>query len=200
MASSSLLQYEASREALSVSCEHVADGTVPLYGIGFSHNPQHPHRIATTSVLTGPSNKLLVVDAHPDGGGGSPFAPRHVPEFESLAQASLAFPATKVGFEPQASAVAAGQEEDGGRGELLATTGDMLRLWELAPTWNDNGGGGYVGRGQNGWNDGRNSYALQTRSVLTNVSEELATGHGLTSGRASRTSWHCRPSLLLAGM
>jgi hypothetical protein len=60
-------------------------------------------------------------------------------DFQLISQATLPFPATKVGWEPKSSV---GIE----RGELLATSGDVLRIWELSE-----------------------GYGLTTRSVLTNV-------------------------------
>ena len=86
------------------------------------------------------------------------------------------FPATKVGWEPAESVIHAGREEEGGRGELLATTGDVLRIWEVGLDWSEERGRGYIGRnGYNGQSQAQGGghsqgYALSTRSVLTNVS------------------------------
>lgn len=136
----------------------------PLYGIGFSHAPHHSHRIALTTLVTGPTNKLLVVD--PTAEQNPSYGP--TPDFQHLAQSNLAFPATKVGWEPQQSVVGAAHEDAGGRGELLATTGDVLRIWELGKDWDtEERGRSYVGR--NGWSNGAEGYSLSPRSVLTNV-------------------------------
>jgi WD repeat-containing protein 68 len=84
------------------------------------------------------------------------------------------FPATKVGWEPAESVVHAGREEEGGRGELLATTGDVLRIWEVGLDWSEERDRGFVGRnGGYGGVQGQGQaqgHALSTRSVLTNVS------------------------------
>lgn len=59
----------------------------------------------------------------------------------------------------------------GGRGELLATSGDVLRLWEMGEGGYGGEGGGFVGRG---WSNGQGGgYSLNPRAVLTNVSDPL---------------------------
>jgi len=136
-----------------------------LYGIAFSHAPHHPHRIALTTLVTGPTNKLIVVDPLNHQNPSYELTP----DYQQLAQTNLAFPATKVGWEPQQSIVGAAQEDVGGRGELLATTGDVLRIWEMGKDWNgEERGRSYVAR--NGWSNGGGGYVLSPRSVLTNVS------------------------------
>jgi WD repeat-containing protein 68 len=82
-----------------------------------------------------------------------------------LASVNLHLPATKVAWEPRESLP---HEGHGGRGELLATSGDVLRLWEVhegSGVYDD--GSGYVGRG---WSNGNEGYSLTARGVLTNVS------------------------------
>ena len=56
--------------------------------------------------------------------------------------------------------------DTGGRGELLATTGDVLRIWEVAKAWEEDERGRTY---QNGWTNGGDGYVLSPRSVLTNV-------------------------------
>lgn len=139
--------------------------------MSFSHHPQHPNRIALSSYLTGPHNKVSVIEA---GLSQGEFAsPTGDPELQPLAMGNLAFPATRIGWEPAESLAAGGarHELDGGRGELLATTGDVLRIWELKP-WDGGAGGpneqrvGYRAA-RNGYTD---EYSLSERSVLSNVS------------------------------
>jgi WD repeat-containing protein 68 len=145
-----------------------------LYGIAFSHSPRHPHRTVLSSAITGPSNRLLVVDLASNlPSTQSAYTPQS--DFQQLAQAPLAFPATKVGWEPRASVVNAGHEDDGGRGELLASSGDVLRLWEMSKDWGDGRGRGYVGD-RNGWtnSEATGGYSLKSRSVLTNVRDGRA--------------------------
>ena len=53
---------------------------------------------------------------------------------------------------------------------MLATSGDVLRLWEMGEGgYEQGGGGGFVGRG---WSNGQGGggYSLNPRAVLTNVS------------------------------
>ncbi|KAL7421121.1 hypothetical protein Q5752_004006 [Cryptotrichosporon argae] len=135
------------------------DSTHPLYGIAFSNSPAHPHRIVLSSFLTGPSNKIFIVEptTGPAPYGGGYASPAR--DFGLVAQAPLALPATKVAWEPAASA--ARHDGLGGRGELLATSGDVLRIWEVA-RWEDDRARGFV---RNGYEEG---YALKERSVLSN--------------------------------
>ncbi|KAK4687317.1 DDB1- and CUL4-associated factor 7, partial [Tremellales sp. Uapishka_1] len=144
MALPSLLQYES---------------PYPLYGLAFSNSPLHHHRVALTSLITGPSNKLTIVDVNAN------YKTRYSPKspYQAIAQGNLAFPATKVGWEPRDGSV---NEDHGGRGELLATTGDVLRIWEMEKSW----GEGQHGRsfvGKNGY-DGGEGHVLTERSVLSN--------------------------------
>jgi WD repeat-containing protein 68 len=90
-------------------------------------------------------------------------------QYAQLASASIAFPATKVVWEPGAGSGRGVNDDE--RVELLATTGDVLRIWELrdGSDGEDARGRGFV-RG-NGWGNqaGPEGYRLETRSVLTNV-------------------------------
>jgi WD repeat-containing protein 68 len=133
----------------------------PLYGLSFSHSPSHPHRAALTTLHPGPSNKLLVVDTKPGEASD---------ELHSIASVNLTFPATKVAWEPAQSV--AGNAYTNGQTELLATTGDVLRIWDLGRDWKGDTSRGYVGRGGAGGGGGYETeqYVLNTRSVLTNVS------------------------------
>ncbi|KAK8844033.1 hypothetical protein IAR55_006827 [Kwoniella newhampshirensis] len=180
------------------------ESNYPLYGIAFSHSPNHPFRVALTTLLTGPTNKLLLVDlASPDsiqshhhhhhhhhkhrtqssyypqtqngGGGGSSSASGSGQSgFGQIASINMNFPATKVGWEPRESMAMSASYEEGGRGELIATSGDALRIYEVTKEWGHESGG-YVGagNGQNGWSsenggDGGYSYSLKSRSMLSN--------------------------------
>lgn len=138
----------------------LAYATVPLYGLAFSNSPQHPNRVALTSFLTGPQNKLTIIEPHPSYQSG--YAPPN--DFQQLATANLTYPPTKVGWEPAESLARADQ---GGRGELLATTGDVLRIWEMK--WDGTSkDSGRIGYGRNGYND--EGWKLNQRSFLSNVS------------------------------
>ena len=153
---------QASWRFPSNSAKAVVD---PLYGISFSHSTHHPHRVALSTLVTGATNKLIIVE--PSNPQQSSYDPST--DFQQLTQSNLAFPATKVGWEPQQSLAGASHEEGGGRGELLATTGDVLRIWELGKNWNGEERG-WTNVGRNGWSHGVRDYVLSARSVLTNVS------------------------------
>ncbi|WWD21312.1 hypothetical protein CI109_105796 [Kwoniella shandongensis] len=192
------------------------ESNYPLYGIAFSHSPNHPFRIALTTLLTGPTNKLFLVDAvQPDAlqnplhhshhhhhhhhqhhqtqnsyypqNGAAAAGPSSGPDFHQIASINMNFPATKVGWEPRESLAMASAYDDGGRGELIATSGDALRIYEVTKEWgtghDSTGSGGYVGGGgggaggKNGWSNAPNgndgggggySYSLKSRSMLSN--------------------------------
>ena len=139
--------------------------SVPLYGLGFSHAPQHPFRAALTTLVPGPLNKLIVVDQNPN----------RPQELQQIANVTLGFPATKVGWEPTQSVLGNAYNDGDAQAELLATTGDVLRIWDLSANWDDGGGRGYVGR-----NNGFVSHELNARSVLTNVSGLILAARILT--------------------
>ena len=128
----------------------------PLYGLAFSHSPLHPHRAALTTLSTGPSNKLIIVD--PSQSNPS--------EYTQLASVNVAFPATKIAWEPSQS-LQQGSYDQSTRPELIATSGHVLRIWDLAEEWHGDTARGYVGR--NGYGP---EYSLNARSVLTNVRED----------------------------
>ncbi|WVQ81310.1 hypothetical protein IAT38_003433 [Cryptococcus sp. DSM 104549] len=157
------------------------ESNYPLYGVSFSNASQHPFRVALSTLITGPSNKLIVADiSSPPDAHHTPtssYFPRNgsssnPPVYQQLASANMNLPATKVGWEPGESV----RLEEGGRGELLATSGDALRIWEVAKEWND-GGGAYVG--QNGW--GGEGYKVKSRSMLTNSKSPHASLPPVTS-------------------
>lgn len=95
---------------------------------------------------------------------GSAYAPP-ASDFQQLTTTNLQFPATKVGWEPAESL--ARHSDQGGRGELLATTGDVLRIWELK--WDSAQDSGRIGYGRNGYNDTGEGWKLHQRSLLSNV-------------------------------
>ena len=115
-----------------------------------------------------------------------------------LASCNLTFPATKVAWEPTQSVLGNAYGDD--EAELIATTGDVLRIWDLKKDWSGEMRSGYVGRGY----ETADQYVLGTRSVLTNVSGALfCRVYGgieklIFRARAHRRVY--RPSLLLLGI
>ncbi|WVO15364.1 hypothetical protein L204_103020 [Cryptococcus depauperatus] len=143
------------------------DAPHPLFGLAFSNNPVHPFRVALSTLITGHTNKLLLADlSHPpDQHPPSPYY--HSPQYHHLASINLSLPATKVGWEPESSL----RMSDGGRGELLASSGDALHIWEARKGW-ENISGGYVKDGRD-----REQYSLQSRSVLSNKTKGAHGSH-----------------------
>jgi WD repeat-containing protein 68 len=144
----------------------------PLYGLAFSKNPTHPLRVATTTLSSNITNKLLILDIA-NKESTSPYS-QNPPSssYNQLASANLSFPATKVGWEPGGGGRGVNDDE---RIELLATTGDILRIWDLRESWEDESRGRGYARG-NGWSGqsgqgGQEGHRLEVRSVLSNVGD-----------------------------
>ncbi|WVR08876.1 hypothetical protein IAU60_005935 [Kwoniella sp. DSM 27419] len=156
----------------------------PLYGIGFSNSSSHPFRMALSTLSPSANNKLVLVDLansssdsdphhpqsrsyHPSNGSGSGSG--SASDLRQVGSVNLNFPATKVGWEPRESLHGVGYDE-GGRGELIATSGDALRLWEVAEVWGNEGTARSRYVGKNGWGEAEAgpSYSISSRSVLTN--------------------------------
>ncbi|WWC63796.1 uncharacterized protein I303_106401 [Kwoniella dejecticola CBS 10117] len=155
------------------------DSGYPLYGVSFSNSSSHPSRIALTTINSSATNKLIVVDQQDPYSRHNPHHHHHShhshshhnpnQDFQQLASTPLTFPATKVGWEPRESLSGVGYGDNGGRGELIATSGDALRLFEVTKEWNSDGmASGYIGK--NGWSEseGSSSYSVKSRSMLTN--------------------------------
>lgn len=86
----------------------------------------------------------------------------------TLAEAHHGYPPTAVRWQP-ASAAATGLA--GANAELLATSGDALRVWELAESVS--AGSGYVGMKASG-----GSHRLTLKSTLSGVRSSLTVGNG----------------------
>lgn len=164
--------------------------TVNLYGVAFSHSTSHSTpRVALTSFISSSAtNKIQIIQAN--------ATPTAKDDFRVLTSAFHAYPPTKIGFEPVNPITAtpthrgrgsSGESENSGS-ELLATTGDLLRIWELQEDWHAAPSSRRIGEGnhqhakeQNPWRDdtGRLSmdsidenqpaWRLKERSKLSNV-------------------------------
>lgn len=99
------------------------------------------------------------------------------PEYEDaqrvglLARANINFPATKVGFAPVALKSSFARGED-----MLATTTDVLTLWDFRET--DPSSSGYLGR-----SPGSPQYALHQKSTMGQVSATLLPRYDTTENR-----------------
>jgi WD repeat-containing protein 68 len=106
----------------------------------------------TIAVLGLRDERVLIED------DADPAAPA---ELATLAEAAHGYPATSVQWQP-ASAAGQGYAGKGHPAELLASTGDMLRVWSFST---DGGAGsGYVGRAPSG-----QSYSLTAKHTLSGV-------------------------------
>jgi hypothetical protein len=192
------------RHVVVLTLLHAFASLVQLYGLGFSHSTSHPARAAVTSFIpTSTSNKLQIIDRNPEpesledvygrtnNTGGYSSRPDHFagprPDYTVLAQASHPFPATRVTWEPRPSSSRLTSRGEYDREvELIATTGDALRVWEVEKggDWTgerdvdeEDGGfdetGTYAGSrqaGRVGWARHEPKVRLRERSKLTNVS------------------------------
>ncbi|KAI5451428.1 hypothetical protein NCC49_001734 [Naganishia albida] len=150
-----------------------------LYGIAFSHSASHATaRVALTSFISSSAtNKIHIIQANASASSKD--------DFRLLTTASHAFPPTKIGFEPVNPLTAttshrgkgsSGDAGSAGNSELLATTGDLLRIWELQEDWHAGPSSRRIGDQQNPWRDEsvRNhdenepAWRMKERSKLSN--------------------------------
>lgn len=87
-------------------------------------------------------------------------------DFVTLVEAQHGYPATCLQWQPAAAYGAAGgwAQQKGGTSELLATTGDALRVWEYASDGAGPGMGSYVGRQASG-----SGHRLTLKTALSGV-------------------------------
>ena len=91
------------------------------------------------------------------------------PDFVTLVEAQHGYPATRLQWQP-ATANSFAWSQKIGMAELLATTGDALRVWEYASDGAAAGGGvggGYVGR-----QSGGGGHRLTLKTALSGVSAD----------------------------
>eukprot|EP01104_Vermistella_antarctica_P014568 TRINITY_DN4618_c0_g1_i2.p1 TRINITY_DN4618_c0_g1~~TRINITY_DN4618_c0_g1_i2.p1 ORF type:complete len:334 (+),score=84.14 TRINITY_DN4618_c0_g1_i2:281-1282(+) len=82
-----------------------------VYGMNWSERPDKPFRLACGSFIQAFDNKVNIVELNEDLGG-----------FEVTGSFDHQYPTTKIKWIP---------DKTGTRPDLLATTGDYLRLWEV---------------------------------------------------------------------
>mmetsp|Transcript_748 Transcript_748/g.2434 ORF Transcript_748/g.2434 Transcript_748/m.2434 type:complete len:332 (-) Transcript_748:88-1083(-) len=83
----------------------------PVYSLGWSYRPDSFFRMAIGSFTNEYDNRIRIVSMN-----------SNVNAFETVCELPHLFPPTKVGFSPGATSE---------RGDLLASTGDCLRLWHI---------------------------------------------------------------------
>lgn len=94
------------------------------------------------------------------------FGDSYYPDFVTLVEAHHGYPATSLQWQP-ASANSFGWSQKPSNSELLATTGDALRVWEYASDQPTTSGGGYVGKTQG--SAGAGGHRLTLRAALSGV-------------------------------
>ncbi|ORX50209.1 WD40 repeat-like protein [Hesseltinella vesiculosa] len=120
----------------------------PIYALDWCKSRDSAFRLALGSFIEDNNNKLQVI-ARTDLVHGQQ-QPQH-PDFVAVAEAESHYPLTKVLWEPS--------QQNSRRADLLATTGDILRLWELA----DNP---HYGTTSNSINGGRKTPAYFTQQLM----------------------------------
>jgi len=83
-----------------------------VYGLGWSCRPDKPFRLAASSFVEDWSNKIEIIQLDEEAG-----------EFHRKAGFDHPYPATKVMWVP---------DKNGSLPDLLATSGDFLRIWEVS--------------------------------------------------------------------
>lgn len=136
----------------------------------------------TSFISSSATNKIHIIQANASASSKD--------DFRLLTTASHAFPPTKIGFEPvnpltttasHRGKGSSGDSGSAGNSELLATTGDLLRIWELQEDWNAVPQSRRVGEQQNPWrgdtgsgsrdsDDNQPAWRMKERSKLSNVS------------------------------
>ena len=98
-------------------------------------------------------------------------------DFVTLVEAQHGYPATRLQWQP-ATANSFAWSQKVGVAELLATTGDALRVWEYASDGTAGGGaGGYVGR-----QPGGGGHRLTLKTALSGVSTQSFVGWAWGAG------------------
>eukprot|EP01120_Amphizonella_sp_Union-15-10_P008919 TRINITY_DN3296_c0_g2_i1.p1 TRINITY_DN3296_c0_g2~~TRINITY_DN3296_c0_g2_i1.p1 ORF type:complete len:329 (-),score=58.35 TRINITY_DN3296_c0_g2_i1:106-1092(-) len=82
-----------------------------IYGLSWSVRPTHPYRLAIGSFLESYTNKVQIIQLNEKTG-----------QFENKGEFDHAYPTTKIMWIP---------DKTGSKEDLLATTGDYLRIWEV---------------------------------------------------------------------
>ncbi|GHJ87837.1 hypothetical protein NliqN6_4239 [Naganishia liquefaciens] len=178
------------------------DAPFNLYGVAFSHSSRHTTpRVALTSFISSSAtNRIQIIQANASASAKD--------DFRVLTSAPHAYPPTKIEFEPvnpiTTTPTHRGKGSSGkssnGESELLATTGDLLRIWELQEDWHAGPSSRRIGEGihqhakeQNPWRDdtGRHSmdsidenqpaWQLKERSKLSNSKSPASKLPPLTS-------------------
>ncbi|KAG0349765.1 ddb1 and cul4 associated factor 7 [Podila minutissima] len=131
----------------------------PVYGLDWSNQPTEREalRLAVGSFIEDGSNKIQVITL-PEFAGieGMDYSPTSMSDWVPIAETNHQYPVTKIKWEPY---------KGGHRSfDLLATTGDYLRLWELKEGA-ENTSSGTIGRRASS----TNGQQLVQQAVLANT-------------------------------
>ncbi|KAI7856075.1 WD40-repeat-containing domain protein [Circinella umbellata] len=101
------------------------DAPWPLYALDWCKipNERKGFRMAIGSLIEESNNKLQVIARTDTLEGANAYSSQPTPDFTVMAETDVYYPTTRVLWEPWRS--------DSWRPDLLATTGDILRIWQL---------------------------------------------------------------------
>ncbi|KAG2223220.1 hypothetical protein INT45_006101 [Circinella minor] len=101
------------------------DAPWPLYALDWCKipNERKGFRMAIGSLIEESNNKLQVIARTDTLEGANAYSSQPAPDFTVMAETDVYYPTTRVLWEPWRS--------DSWRSDLLATTGDILRIWQL---------------------------------------------------------------------
>ncbi|KIY63353.1 WD40 repeat-like protein [Cylindrobasidium torrendii FP15055 ss-10] len=180
MTQTTFLQYEAPWPVYSVDwCKSPSPGQ--------HHWPRSSYRLGIGSFIENFSNRIAVVGLQ-DESVLVEEDYHDYPDFVTLCEVAHGYPATSLQWQP-ASSVNHAWSSKAASTELLATTGDALRIWEYASETSPQMSS-YVGR-----QSAPVSHSLQLKSALSgqNKTQNQATGAPLTN-----FSWNEKaPSLIV---
>lgn len=144
---------------------------------GHQHRPRSSFRLGLGSLTEDYRNRIAVVGLQDErvlveDDYSSDFGDSYYPDFVTLVEAHHGYPATSLQWQP-ATATSFAWSQKAGQTELLATTGDALRVWEYASDQATSGGvSGYVGKAQNA--AGAGGHRLTLRAALSGVSSVVS--------------------------
>ncbi|GJE95324.1 WD40 repeat domain-containing protein [Phanerochaete sordida] len=180
MTQSTVLQYEAPWPVYALDwCKSPAPG--------HQHRPRSSFRLGLGSLTDDYRNRIAIVGLQDErvlveDDYAADFGDSYYPDFVTLVEAHHGYPATSLQWQP-ASANTFPWSEKPAQTELLATTGDALRVWEYASDQSSggSGGGGYVGKAQSSPQAG--GHRLTLRAALSGQSkvQNHSTGAPLTN-------------------
>lgn len=90
---------------------YTIESPLPIFSVDWSHREDKPFRLAFTSFVEKADNKISIVQLDKEAG-----------KFKLIASADHFYPPTKIMWMPYKGT---------DKADLFATTGDVLRIWEM---------------------------------------------------------------------